>query len=212
MKTHLSYTLLNVVQRLSGPPQQTFSKVAARFSAGFELEPTLPTPDHVVARLETVFEALSELSGQPDVASALDLACDTLQAELPAAAVAAGLYDIDADEVRIVAARGLEHERLRGTAMPRTRCFAGHALHEPIVASGGPGGADWLGPGEEGSRVLLSPIAHDGHLLGVLALADPLCAAHFNPDDLELVSYVAGQLATFMQHHRQGARAEQRAG
>lgn len=205
MKTHLSHTFLNAVLRLADAPQQTLSKVAARFSTGFEPEPTSPTPDHIVMRLETVFEALSELSAQPDIAAALDLACDTLQAELPTEAVAAGLYDIDADEVRIVVARGLAHDRVRGTVMARVRCFAGHAAQQVVVTSGGPDGADWLGAGEEGSSVLLCPLVHDAHLLGVIALADPVCAAHFSQDDLELVSYVAEQLSAFIQSHRQRA-------
>ena len=65
------------------------------------------------------------------------------------------------------------------------------------------GGADWLGSGEQGAEVLLCPIASDDHLFGVLAVADCLCTDRFASHDLELVSYVASQLASFIQTLRQ---------
>jgi GAF domain-containing protein len=203
MKTHFSHTLINALLRLADAPEQTLSKMTARFSGGSAAEPASgSTPDHVMRRLESVFEAMSELSFQPDIAAALDLACDTLQAELPTAAVAAGVYDINSDEMRIVAARGLECDLVRGTLMPRARCFAGQSAEVAVVVSGATGGADWLGTVEAGSTVLLCPILNDANLLGVVALADPQCSAEFDHHDVELVSYVASQLAGFMQARR----------
>lgn len=204
MKSHISQTLLRAVQRLADVPEQTLSRVASRFSTELRAEPAAgPAPDHVMARLESVFEAMSELPFQPHVSAALELACDTLQAELPSGVVAAGLYNINADEVRIVSARGMEHDLLCGTVMSLDRCFAGRATHEPFVVSNGPDGVDWLGTGDDGAEVLLCPIACDDHLLGVLAVADSLCTDHFAAHDLELVGYVASQLATFIQALRQ---------
>jgi GAF domain-containing protein len=200
LKTHISHTLLKAVRLLSDAPQRGLSKVAARLGS-FGSVPA-PPPDHVMMRLESVFEALSELSLQPNVAAAFDLACEALQAELPTEAVAAGLYDIDADEVGFVAAHGVGHERLRGTALPRGRCLVGGAVEEAIVVRGDAPSAGWLGAGGADATVLLCPIRHDGHLLGVLALADPLCAAEFSHHDLELVAYVADQLAVFIQAQR----------
>lgn len=203
MRAHLSHTLRNAVLRLADAPQHTLSKVTARLGRGLRSEPTASsTPDHVLRRLECVFDALSELSFQPDVAAAGDLVCDALQAELPAAAVAAGVYDIDSDEIRIVAARGLDHDLLCGAVMPRERCFAGRAGQEVVIVDGDADGVGWIGTGEPGSSVLLCPMLHDANLLGTLALAEPLCAADFSHHDLELVSYVAGQLAAFIQSHR----------
>lgn len=205
MKTHLSHTLLNAVQRLADAPQQTLSRVTARFGSGSRLKRvTSPTPDHVMLRLENVFEAMSELPSQPHIAGALGLACDTLQAELPTQAAAAGLYDIDCDEIHIVAVRGEQHERLRGTRIPRTRCLVGAAAVEGIITRADAPGADWV-CGGEGSSVLLCPILHDANLLGVLALGDPLCTAQFDHNDLELVGYVAHQLSAFIQAHRHRA-------
>jgi len=197
--THLSHTLLNAVLRLTGTPQDT--RTAPR-----PVPPSIPPPDHVVRRLEDVFEALAELSHQPHVAAAFELACDTLQAELPTETVVAGLYDIDADELRFLAARGVEHDLVRGTSMPRALCLVGGAAEHGIITHGGADGADWLGAGGEDSTILLCPILHDGHLLGVIALADPLCTAQFSRHDLELVAYVAGQLAGFIQAQRHRPR------
>lgn len=203
MKRRISHTLLNAVQRLAGAPEHTLSRVAARFNVALRSEPSVhPAPEHVMTRLESVFEALSELSFQPHVTAAFELACDTLQAELPTEAVAAGLYDIDSDEIRIVAARGLEHERLRGMVMSRERGLVGRASEQAIIISGGADGPDWLGSGSDGSTALLCPIFQDAHLLGVLALANPLCSADFNQHDLELVRYVADQLAGVIQTDR----------
>ncbi len=207
MKSHISHTLLKAVLRLADAPEQTLSRVAARLSTPLPFERiSSPPPDAVVMRLESVFEALSELPSQPHIAAALDLACDTMQAELPAHAVAAGLYDIDCDEIHIVAARGVEQDLLRGSVMPRARCLVGGADQTAIIASGDAHGADWLGEGGDGSTVLLCPILHEANLLGVLALADPLCTAQFSQHDLDLTSYVAGQLAAFIQSHRHHAR------
>jgi GAF domain-containing protein len=203
MKPHLSHTLLETVLRLSGAPPQTISRLSARSSTQLRAQSVgHPPPDHVVTRLERVFEALSDLSAQPSTAAALDLACDALQAELPTGTVAAGLYDIDCDEIRIVAARGPDHERLHGAVMPRGRCLVGYAAESAIIANGGSYGADWLGCSGEDATVLLCPIHHDTTLLGLLALADPLCTARFDQYDLELVGYVANQLGAFIHAHR----------
>ncbi|HMI91163.1 MAG TPA: GAF domain-containing protein [Polyangiales bacterium] len=194
MKTHLSHTLRNAMLRMLDASPFGMGRRGAASSR--------PAPDNVVRRLENVFEALSELSLQPHVAAAFDLACDTLQAELPTEAVAAGLYDIDSDEIRIVAARGAEQSALRGSAFPRASCLVGYASMEPTITSGNAHGAHWLGSGGQDSTVLLCPILHDAHLLGVLALAEPLRVERFEDHDRGLVSYVADQLASFIQTHR----------
>jgi GAF domain len=205
--THLSARLRNAVLRLADAPQRTLSNLASRVgpSSGVRPPVSVPPPEHLT-RLESVFEALSELPEQPHVAAAFELACDTLQAELPTQAVAAGLYDIDADQIRFVAARGAKRDALCGSAMPRARCLSGYAADEAIITGGGPDEADWIGSGEEGSTVLLCPILYDANLLGVLALADPSCTAHFSKHDMDLVRYVAEQLAGFIHAHRQRSR------
>jgi hypothetical protein len=202
MKAHLSHTLLETVLRLSGAPPQTISRLSARSSTQVRAQPVGHPPDHVVTRLERVFEALTDLSAQPSTASALDLACDALQAELPTGVIAAGLYDIDCDEIRIVAARGSEHERLHGSVMPRGRCLVGYASEGAVIANGGSYGADWLGSSGGDATVLLCPVHHDTTLLGLLALADPVGSANFDHYDVELVGYVAEQLGTFIHAHR----------
>ena len=85
--THLSARLRNAVLRLADAPQRTLSNLASRVgpSSGVRAQVSVPPPEHLT-RLESVFEALSELPEQPHVAAAFELACDALQAELPAQA------------------------------------------------------------------------------------------------------------------------------
>lgn len=204
IKSYLSQTVMRVVQRLADAPEHTLSAVAARFGTEQDLEPNAePPPEHVLVRLESAFEALSELPFQQDVGAAFDLACDVLQTELPSEAIAGGVYNINADEIRIVAARGMEQDLLRGSILPRTQCFAGREVDEPFVIGGGSDQGDWVCFSGEQATVLLCPIMHDTHLLGVLAIAEPLCSAGFEEHDLELVSYVASQLAGFIHAQRQ---------
>ena len=202
--TWLSHIIRNTVTRLADGPQRTLSKVSARFSAVPSEPALLPSipPPHVVSRLEEVFDALSDLPLQPSVGAALELACDVLQAELPTESVAAGLHDIDADEIRFVVARGLGHERLRGTALPRARCMVDYAAEQAIVVRGGAGGVEWIGGNGVESAILLCPIVHDATLSGLLVLADPVCTAEFGRYDLEVVRYVADQLAGFIHTQR----------
>lgn len=205
---YLSSILRNAVSRLADVPHWTRSRIAARSDLDGRLKPrSIPPPEHLT-RLETMFEWLSELPSRPHVAGALELACEALQAELPTEAISAGLYDIDADEVRFVVARGPRSDQLCGTAVPRARCLTGYAAEGPIILGGSErNAADWIGSGEEGSTVLLCPILHDGNLLGLIALADPLCSARFERHDTDLVRYVAEQLAEFIHAHRQRTRA-----
>jgi GAF domain-containing protein len=204
LKSYLSQTVLRVVQRLADAPENTLSVMAARFGTELDLAPSgEPAPEHVLVRLESAFEALSELPFQQDVGAAFDLACDVLQSELPSEAIAGGLYNINADEIRIVAARGMEQDLLRGSILPRERCFAGREADGPFVIHGGADEGDWVCFGGDEAEVLLCPIVHEAHLLGVLAVAEPLCASGFEEHDRELVSYVASQLAAFIQARRQ---------
>lgn len=163
-----------------------------------------PAPAHVQSRLETVFDELADLALAPNVASALELASDVLEAELPSAALVAGLHDIDNDEMRFVVARGIGHELVRGTALPVAECLVSRAAFDAVITDGGADGAEWIAPDGEESRVLLCPILHDRTLLGMVALADPVCAADFVDHDKDLVRYVCSQLASFihLQRHR----------
>ena len=202
--TSLSHILRNAVLHLVEVPQRTLSKVTGRFSVPNEVAAlaSIPPP-HVVSRLEDVFDGVSDLASQPSVLGALELACGVLQAELPTEALAAGLHDIDTDEIRFVVARGQGHQSLSGTAMPLARCVVGYAAEQATLARGGAGGVSWIGSSDAESTVLLCPIVHDANLLGLLALADPVCKAELDRYDLEVVRYVADQLAAFIHAHRQ---------
>jgi GAF domain-containing protein len=199
----ISENLRSAVERLAEAPQRTFSMVTGQLGgANLPVNRSSPPPPHVTSRLESAFEALSELSFRPHVGSALELALDVLQAELPSEAMAAGLYDINADEILFVTARGEGHDMLRGTTMPRVRCLCGRAAEHAIITDAAPGAADWIGARQE-SSVLLCPILDDTTLLGVLALSDPTCAVEYTQHDAELARYVAGQLAGYIRSKRQ---------
>ena len=191
---YLTDIFRNAITRLAEAPQRITPRP-------FPAVRSAPPPAYVTARLENVFEELSELALQPHVAAAFELACDVLQAELPVEVMAAGLHDIDADEMRFLLARGADGDLLRGTALPRSRCLTGLAAEHATIVRGDAEGAGWIGSGKE-STILLCPIIKDATLLGVLALADPLCTASFSEHDLELVGYVSEQLAGFIHTHR----------
>jgi GAF domain-containing protein len=202
MKAHFPHTFRRAVRLLADVPQETLSRAAARFAGRSRVARVAsPAPEHVMLRLENVFEALSDLPFQPHVAAALEVACDTLQAELPTETAAAGLYDIDSDELQILVVRSAMHDLRRGTRLPQGRGLLGAGAHEAVIARGDAPHASWLAGGKD-STALLCPILHDANLLGVLALANPLCAAQFDRDDLELVDYVAQQLSAVIQAHR----------
>ena len=199
--TYLAYSLL---ERVAESSQRALSRLSRKPPSGVRaiatgsIRPTAPADP----RLEEVFTAMSELPFQPHIAAALGLGLAALEAELPCTACAAGLHDIDSDEIRIVAAQGEGHELLRGSALPLRECVTDRAMHAPDVVDG-TGVGSLLANEGVASNVLLCPILHQEHLLGVLTLADPLCAARFEERDIELVRYVADQLASFIHEHRQ---------
>jgi len=206
--TELSYALRSAVLRLADAPQRTLSKITAHFTP--ELSSNAHSqhpPAHDTARLENVFVALSELAQQPHTAAALELACDTVAGELPSEALAAGLYDIDTDEIRFVVARGVGDDLLRGTALPRAQCLVGYAAEGALITRADEAGADWLGSGASETPVLLCPILSETSLMGVLALSGPQGKPGFDAGDVELLEYIAQQLATFIQSQWRRANA-----
>jgi len=205
-RAHFTHNLLSAVERLADAPQRTLSLVTAQLGVQLPVTRSAPPPPHVTSRLEAAFDALSDLPLAQNVVAALDLACEVVQTELPSESVAAGLYDIDADEILFVSARGVGDDLLRGMAMPRARVLSDRAAEFAIITTGASGAADWIA-GTPDSTVLLCPIQDDTTLLGVLALADPLCAADYTPHDMDLVRYVAGQLADYIRAHRRRPKA-----
>ncbi len=198
------HTFRQALQRVANHSQRAVAVVKSlrRPLAVPRLTSAPPPPPYIQSRLEDVFDALADLSLQPNIATALELASEALAGELPTAAMAAALHDIDRDEMRFVVARGVGHELLKGTAMPVARCLVGHAAYDVVLTDGGPDGAAWIAPEGKDSPVLLCPILHDRTLLGLLALAEPICAAEFGDHDVELVRYVSGQLGSVIHELR----------
>jgi GAF domain-containing protein len=197
-------SIRTALKRIADSPQRVVASLRGSLAPAISrLSVAPPAPAHVENRLEDVFDALADLSLQPNIATALELASDVLESELPTATLAAALHDIDTDEMRFVVARGSGHETLKGTAMPLADCLVGPSAYELVLTDGGPQGAAWIAPEGAQSPVLLCPILHDRHLLGLLALADPICSAQFGDHDVELVRYVSGQLGSVIHELRQ---------
>jgi len=188
-------TLWTELKRLAQRSQRAIDRVASgRLPRNLRVSTVRPPPPpHVESRLEEVFDALAELPQQPNVGAALELASDALESELPTAAMAIALHDIDKDEMCFVVARGVAHE-LKGTTLPVAKCLIGHAAFDVMQTHGSCDEAEWIAPEAE-SPVLLCPIRHDRILLGLLAMAEPICSAEFADHDIELLRYVCDQLA-----------------
>lgn len=202
MLTNLSHTFQDTLLRLSDAPRRAFERVwGRRFSPAGAAPLSSPPPANVTTRLEAMFDALSDLSAQPHVAAAFELACDALQVLLPTDLVGAGLYHIDTDEFRFVTARGLARELLPSAAVARRGCLSDVA-HEQAVVLAGAASSCCLGEALADASLLLCPVTCESNLLGVLVLGDTTGAAVFTKHDLELARYVAEQLGSFIHEQR----------
>lgn len=163
---------------------------------------SVPPPPSVTNRLEEMFDAVSELGEQPHVAAAFELACDALQRLLPSEVVGAALYHIDSDELRFVTARGPGLQFLPDAPVARRDLLSDGACDHGTIISGSAAQRSWVGATSDEASALMCPIAHEGHLLGLLVLTDPHGATGFTSHDLDLVRYVAAQLGSFIHEQR----------
>jgi len=154
-------------------------------------------------RLALAFEALSELPTMAHAAQALDHVAGLLDSLVPCAALAACLYDINDDSLRIVAARGHAAMLRTGTALPRSGGLLGSAVHIEDRATVFDAPQQELGfvvtvdscPGLDARSLLVRPISREGQLLGALQLLNRSGAPSFSADDVSVVNYIARQLA-----------------
>ena len=199
----LSPTLRNALRRIADGSQRAMDVMTSwrRPLAGVRMT-SAPPPPHVEARLEQVFDALADLPLQSSIGAAFELAGEALASELPTATMAVGLHDIDEDQMRFVVAQGAGEERIRGVAMPVAACFPGPTAYEIVLTHGGADGARWIASEDDRAPVLLCPIVHEQTLLGLVALAEPMCAADFGKHDIALVRYVSDQLGSFIHDFR----------
>ncbi|MFW6067104.1 MAG: GAF domain-containing protein [Myxococcota bacterium] len=185
---------------------------SARPSSAPSTPPVGDTGEHD-ARLMQAFEACQDLLFLESPALAVHFAVHLLGELMPCEAITACLYDIDADEQRVVVATGTGGDAMQGRGLPSRAGLMGAAaealgpaLRVDDVGADGRFDPEAEGrPGLEPRSALYAPLAHQGQLLGMLQLLDRTGQPHFDDTDVEVLGYVAGQLAEFVHHARSGA-------
>ena len=165
--------------------------------------PPPPTED----RLGVAFEACHDLLFLKNRAEALEFAVHLLEELVPSEATAAFLLDINTDEFRVVAARGVGATARKGQAVPSgtglLAAASGLAEHAVLVladAAADPRYDENIDgvPGLDVRGILYRPLVHRGRLFGVLQLANGVARNLFSEADCEVVDYVTQQLSAFV--------------
>jgi hypothetical protein len=188
------------------------NEVAVDYPAAARLSSLPPAPGAPHDdRLAEVFEALDGLQRLRTPAEALDFAVRLLEQTIPAEATSACLYDINTDELRFVALSGTGAAERQGQAVARGAGLFGQAVQAEHNSSIFPDvmveptfnpAVDGR-PGMEARNILLRPIVREHALLGVLQLINRRNAEAFSAQDVNVLNYIAEQLAVFLA----GARA-----
>ncbi len=161
-------------------------------------------------RLAVAFEACQDLLFLQTPGEGMAFVVRLLSELVPARAFAAGLYDINDDVFRVVAARGEAAEARQGKAIPAHAGFFGLAVsmpgavlrlddvahHERFSAE-----VDTL-EGEVPSSALYTVLEQQGALLGILQILDRQSRSSFDEDDEAVVRYVAEQASRFLAQAR----------
>lgn len=165
--------------------------------------PPPPTED----RLAVAFEACHDLLFLKNRAEALEFAVHLLEELVPSQATAAFLLDINTDEFRVVAARGVGARERKGQALPSSAgllaAASGLAEHAVLVladAAADPRYDENIDgvPGLDVRGLLYRPLIHRGRMFGVLQLANGVSENMFSEADCEVVDYVTQQLSAFV--------------
>ncbi len=165
--------------------------------------PPAPTED----RLEAAFEACHDLLFLKNRAEALEFAVRLLEELVPSEASAAFLLDVNTDEFRLVAARGICAEERKGGAFPCSAGLLGAASalaeHAVLVLADAPADPRYDDrvdgvPGMDARALLYRPLVHKGRLFGLLQLANGIAGPMFTEADCEVVDYVTQQLSIFV--------------
>ncbi len=170
-------------------------------------------PDDI---LSDVFDSCHELSYQPTPLAGFQFAVGVLSHYIACERVTAAIYDIDADELRVVASSDRSAGNLHDT-VPASRGLVQRALssidqtlrvdacqtEEAYAAE-----TDSLGV-HNPRNLLLARVAKGRHVLGLLHLANANKGGNaedgFTGTDEEVVKYVAEQLGRFIDGRRKSA-------
>jgi hypothetical protein len=158
------------------------------------------------SRLEDAFEALHELQFLSTPAEGLAFVINILQETIPSEAASACLYDINSHEMRFVVVTGPGAEQRKGEAVPLTLGLFGQAAknyESPTVVSN-VSASPYFDPQVDSrpnlmaSNILYRPITFNQRLLGMLQLINRQDQSQFSSLDVNLINYVASQLAEFV--------------
>lgn len=157
-------------------------------------------------RLAKAFEALQDLFFLRTPADGLEFVVRLLRDTVPSEAISACLYDINTDEFRFVALDGTNAEARKGSAVPSTGGLLGHAVRAQgtvILIEDVPGDDRYIAAidgrsGVDARTMMITALAHDGRLLGVLQLINRSGQPQFSRGDVNVVTYVGKQLAEFL--------------
>jgi hypothetical protein len=162
-------------------------------------------------RLAVAFEAVQDLYFLSSAAEGLDFAVKLLSELVPCEAVSGSVYDINTNEFRFVAATGPGAEQRRATPVPSSTGLLSVALHSGqeayvVADAGNDPRFDALADGREGMmpRNLVYLSLHRGDLwLGMLQMINRESPRGFSDGDIAVASYLAVQVAEFLQARRQ---------
>ncbi|MBN2529113.1 MAG: GAF domain-containing protein [Deltaproteobacteria bacterium] len=152
------------------------------------------------------FEQLQRLYGTKQHDEAAQVILDTLMEGIPTEACAVMLNTPGRDELYIAAHRGfadVEPDTIRVPAMggivgATLRLGAVMRVEDPLDERFN-ARVDLRGTFEIGN-VLVSPVAFEGHTFGVIQMFNREVNASFSDEDANIISYVAGAFAEFINH------------
>jgi hypothetical protein len=173
-----------------------------------------PSPAEGDERLAAVFEALHELAHLRTAAEGLDFSIKLLSQVVPCEALSGCLYDINTDELRLVAVHGISSDSAQGKAISRSSALFGKAAQLEHAALVIPDlrveqAYEPMRDGRLGmnaTNMLLRPLTHEGRLLGMLQLINRTTGG-FSTSDVHLVNYLAERLAEFLREARARIRS-----
>ena len=169
-----------------------------------------PPPTANDDRLASAFEALQDLPFLSSAAEGLEFAVKLLSDLIPSHTIAACLYDINTDELRVVAAMGPGAGERKTQAIPVAMGLFGNAARggdKALVVSDATRHPDFdpafdVAPGVDARTMLLRPLVQEGQLFGVLQLTNKTDGAPYTAEDVNLINYIAERVADFVRQAR----------
>ena len=162
-------------------------------------------------RLAVAFEAVQDLYFMSSAAEGLDFAVRLLGELVPCEAVSGSVYDINTDEFRFVAASGPGADERRAQPVLSSAGLLSVAMHSGqeayvVADAGNDPRFDAVADGRVGliPRNLVYLSLHRGELwLGMLQMINRESPRGFSDGDVAVASYLAVQVAEFLQARRQ---------